>query len=119
MLLFTVAVHLFIGLHGHGVEKLTDSKEILIPASIFIASSIALFLLGIVGCAGALKEQRCLLGFVSFRMQNFTFPGYISASLSLSVLDCSWNNFLGTVGECSADLPIQGKAELELRGQHE
>ena len=46
-------------------EKVTTSTNILVPASLFFAVGVFLFLLGIVGCVGAYKEQKCLLAFVS------------------------------------------------------
>ena len=68
ILLLMVGIMLFLDLHG--VERISDAKHILVPASIFIAAGIVLFLLGVVGCAGALKEQKCLLGFVSVFLIN-------------------------------------------------
>jgi len=43
-------------------DQIADATYTLIPATILMASGVFFFLLGIIGCAGALKEQRCLLG---------------------------------------------------------
>lgn len=58
--LIFIGGYIFYGYHH--VEKVADSVKILIPAAIIIAGGIFLFLLGIIGCIGAWKEQKCLLG---------------------------------------------------------
>ena len=47
-------------------SEITSADHILAPATIVIAVGIFLLLLGIVGCVGAFKEQKCLLGIVSY-----------------------------------------------------
>ena len=49
-------------------SEITSADHILAPATIVIAVGIFLLLLGIVGCVGAFKEQKCLLGIVSYSL---------------------------------------------------
>ena len=114
LLLLLVGGHMFLRLHG--VEKLTDAKQILIPASIFIAAGIALFLLGVVGCAGALKEQKCLLGFVCVLILCWNSSPVIF--FYFSVLCCPDNNLLWSRGERGGDVPVQEQAEIESGEEH-
>ena len=46
-------------------DQIAEAKYTLIPATIIMASGVFLFLLGIIGCVGACKEQKCLLALVS------------------------------------------------------
>ena len=47
------------------VDEIADAKYTLLPAVIIMTCGIFLFILGIIGCVGAFKEQRCLLALVS------------------------------------------------------
>ncbi len=46
-------------------EQIGQALYTLVPASILIAIGVFFFILGIVGCVGAYKEQKCMLGLVS------------------------------------------------------
>ena len=49
----------------HHYDLIAQSLYILVPATILMAVGVFFFLLGIIGCIGAYKEQKCLLGLVS------------------------------------------------------
>ena len=46
-------------------EQLGDALYTLVPATITMGLGIFFFILGLIGCIGAFKEQRCMLGVVS------------------------------------------------------
>jgi len=43
-------------------EELSDAIHTLVPAAVLIGAGIFFFILGLIGCIGACKEQKCLLG---------------------------------------------------------
>lgn len=45
-------------------DQINDAWFTLIPAIVLLGVGILLVLIGVVGCVGAVKEQRCLLGLV-------------------------------------------------------
>lgn len=57
---------------------LTESLYTLVPATILIAVGFFFFLLGIVGCVGACKEQKCLLG-LFFTILLIIFAGMVAS----------------------------------------
>ena len=69
MLQFVAGGLVFIGawifLEVKKVDEIADAKYTLLPAAILMACGIFLFILGIIGCVGAFKEQKCLLALVS------------------------------------------------------
>lgn len=54
-------------------EQIADATYTLLPATIIIAVGVFFFILGIIGCVGAFKEQKCLLGLVSLYIHIPTF----------------------------------------------
>lgn len=61
-------------------ESIADSLYTLVPATIILAMGVFMFILAILGCAGAVKEQRCLLG-VFFTVLLIIFAGMVSAAV--------------------------------------
>lgn len=61
-------------------EKIAESVLTLVPATILMAMGVFLFLLGIVGCIGAFKEQKCLLGFY-FTMLLLILVGMLAGAI--------------------------------------
>ena len=51
-------------------EQMGEATYTLIPATIIMALGVFFFILGLVGCVGAFKEQRCMLGVV--RLKSLT-----------------------------------------------
>ena len=54
----------------HHYDELTKGTHILVPAVIMMAVGVFIFVLGCMGCVGAFKEQKCLLGVVSLESTN-------------------------------------------------
>ena len=46
-------------------EELSEAIHTLVPATVLIGAGVFFFILGLIGCIGACKEQKCLLGMVS------------------------------------------------------
>lgn len=77
-----------------------SSHLVVLPAVILIVVGIVVFLLGIVGCVGACKEQKCLLvvffsfmlvifvGLVSGSILAYVYRGKIDDSLEKGISDC-------------------------------
>ena len=61
--LIVIGVKMYSDIDGY--TKISTASYILEPVAILFAVAIFLFLLGIIGCVGAFKEQKCLLGMVS------------------------------------------------------
>ena len=49
----------------HHFDELTTANFTLVPATIVLVVGSLLFLLGLLGCVGACKENKCLLAVVS------------------------------------------------------
>ena len=45
-------------------DQIADAYYTLVPATIIIGLGVFFFILGLIGCVGAFKEHRCLLGTV-------------------------------------------------------
>ena len=65
-------------------EQMGEATYTLIPATIIMALGIFFFILGLVGCVGAFKEQRCMLGVVRLK----------SATISLHNIMCKLSHYL-------------------------
>jgi len=61
------------------VDEIAEAKYTLLPAAIIMACGIFLFILGIIGCVGAFKEQKCLLA-LFFSILLMIFVGQITAA---------------------------------------
>lgn len=84
LIFWCVAVGLvFIGgwifMEVKNVDQIADAKYTLLPAAILMACGIFLFILGIIGCVGAFKEQKCLLA-LFFSVLLLIFVGLVSGS---------------------------------------
>jgi len=60
-------------------DEIAEAKYTLISATIIMASGVFLFLLGIIGCVGAFKEQKCLLA-LFFSVMLLIFVGLVAGS---------------------------------------
>jgi len=59
------------------LEHLSDLFDLsLFPAYVLLAVGIILFVLGIIGCVGALREHKCLVGLVKFYGCPFFWKNY-------------------------------------------
>jgi len=65
----TVLIVIGVGMYSefNNYSMITGSHHIIAPVAVLLTVGIFLFLLGVVGCVGAFKEQKCLLGMVSCR----------------------------------------------------
>jgi tetraspanin-3 len=63
----------------HNYNEIADAKYILVPATITMACGVFLFLLGMIGCIGAFKEQKCLLA-LFFSVLLIIFVGLVAGS---------------------------------------
>lgn len=64
----------------HRYEHLAEHLYIIAPATIIIAAAFFFFVLGIFGCVGACKEQRCLLA-LFFSLLLLIFVGMVCAGV--------------------------------------
>jgi multisubunit Na+/H+ antiporter MnhG subunit len=63
----------------HYYEEIAKAVYTLLPATIIMAVGVFFFILGIIGCTGAIKEQRCLLG-VFFTVMLIILVGTVAAA---------------------------------------
>jgi len=61
-------------------EELTEARYTLVPATIMMAVGVFFFVLGLVGCVGAFKEQKCLLG-LFFSLLLIIFVGLVAGAV--------------------------------------
>ena len=54
---------MILGKYGN-IPELADSTDILVPATIIIGSGVFLFIVGLLGCVGAMKRNKCALSLV-------------------------------------------------------
>lgn len=64
----------------HRYEHLAEHLYTLVPATIVLAAGFFFFILGIFGCVGACKEQRCLLA-MFFSLILLIFVGMVCAGV--------------------------------------
>jgi len=62
--------------------ELTNSVEILIPASIIIAAGVFLFIVGLLGCVGGMRGNKCCLTLVGETNSIYTPSHNPNADLS-------------------------------------
>ena len=60
-----IFIGVWVGLSYEKVENVADEKYMIFPVAILIGAGIFLFVLAVVGCIGAWKGHKCLLGCVS------------------------------------------------------
>lgn len=77
-LLFAVGSIVFVQYRHY--DDLSDAWYTLIPATILLGVGLLLILIGIVGCVGACKEQRCLLG-MFFTVLIVIFAGLLISTI--------------------------------------
>ena len=68
-------------------SMITGSHHIIAPVAVLLAVGIFLFLLGVVGCVGAFKEQKCLLGMVSCSSMKQAFEATTACLLKTAHVD--------------------------------
>jgi len=60
-------------------DEIAQARFTLIPATIIMACAVFLFLLGVIGCVGACKEQKCLLA-LFFTVLLVIFCGLVAGA---------------------------------------
>eukprot|EP00914_Ancora_sagittata_P000093 GHVO01000494.1.p1 GENE.GHVO01000494.1~~GHVO01000494.1.p1 ORF type:complete len:253 (+),score=18.92 GHVO01000494.1:144-902(+) len=96
--LFYVAGYVFAG-YPH-FEQIVDAYYTLLPATIIAAVGVFFLLLGIVGCVGACKEQKCLLC-IFFSFMLIIFIGLVVGGVMAYVYRKDIDQAVGTgISKC-------------------